>query len=139
MKLAELILFAALFAVPLLLLLRAWRRYVALDGSLGSGSLPRDIFQMRAGIALTSLTTFLWVTVIAVMVAADYSAGARSIAQNLSPGKVGLVNAGLCVGALLCSVVGLRRAHETVRLRGAIGVSCGCLMLMWLFLAANPH
>ena len=134
MKVGELLFVAALFGVPLFLLLRAWRRYVALDGSLDS-----DIFQMRVGMALTSLSTFLWVAVIAVMMVADYSAGARSMAQNLSPGKVGLVNACLCAGGFVCSVVGLRRAQVTVHLRGAIGVSSVCLMLMWLLLAANPH
>jgi len=94
---------------------------------------------MRIGLALTSLTTFMWVTVVTVMMLADYSAGAKSIAQNLSPGRLGLVNICLCFGALVCSMVGLRRANETVRLRGAIGVSSICLLLMWLFLAANPH
>jgi len=134
MKFGELVFVAALFGVPLSLLLRACLQYVELDRSVS-----KDIFQMRAGMALISLTTFMWVTVFAVMILEDYSAGARSIAQNLSPAKLGLMNVRLCIGALVCSLVGLRRAQGTVRLRGAIGVSSSCLMLIWLFLASNPH
>ena len=133
-KSTELIFAAALLGIPLWLVARAWVRYLAL-GPLSA----EELLRMRVGLALVSITTILWVAVLALMAFEDYSAGAKSIARGLSPGAVGLVNLGLCVGGLVCSFVGLRSARESVRLRIAIAASSGCLMFFWLFIAANPH
>jgi len=97
------------------------------------------LLQLRVGLALVSVSTILWFAVAALMALEDYSAGAKTIARNLSPGAVGLVNLALCVGGLVCSFFGLKSAQESVRLRIAIAAGSGCLMFFWLFIAANPH
>jgi hypothetical protein len=133
-KSTELIFVAAFLGIPLWLVARAWVRYLGL-GPLAA----EEVLQMRAGLALVSVTTILWFAVLALITLEDYSAGAKSIARNLSPGAVGLVNLALCAGGLVCSFLGRRSARESVRLRNAIALCSGCLMFLWLFIAANPH
>ena len=134
MRLGEVVLIVALFAAPLYFLLKAWGRYAALDRASGG-----DLFQMQIGLALVSLAAFLWVAVLALMFLEDYSAGARSVAQGVSPGKLALFNLLLCAAALTCALRGFRSAQETIPLRRSMGISSGCLMLGWFFLAINPH
>ena len=93
MKTGEMVFIAALFGIPLWLLVRVWARYLAVDGCASA-----KLFQMRAGLALISASTIMWVAVFVVMILQDDSAGASSIARTLSPGLVGSVNILLCIG-----------------------------------------
>jgi hypothetical protein len=134
MKFGELALVAFLFGVPLWLLFTAWRRYLAVDRSS-----VEDLFQMRTGLALITLTTSVWLAAFLLMMLEDYSAEAKSLATNVSPGKIGLINFVFCAGGLVCSGLRLRSVQQTGPLRRAIGASSGFLMLIWLILLANPH
>ena len=134
MKFGELTFLALLFGVPLWLVLMAWRRYLAVDRAS-----IEDLIQMRTGLTLISLTTSMWFAVLVLMVLEDHSTEAKSLATNLSPAMLGLINLLLCAGGLVCSGRGLRSAQQTGPLRRAMGASSGFVMLIWLFLLANPH
>jgi len=134
MKFGELAFVAFLFGVPLWLLLRAWRTYLAVSRTAVEG-----LFQMRIGLTLITLSTAMWFAVLVLMLLEDHSAEAKSLAINLSPGMLGLINLLFCAAGLVCSGRGLRFARQTGPLRRAIGLSSGCLMVIWLFLLANPH
>jgi hypothetical protein len=134
MRFGELAFVALLFGVPLWLVLTAWRRYRAVDRAS-----VEDLFQMRTGLTLISLTTSMWFAVFVLMILEDHSAEAKSLATNLSPAMLGLINLLFCAGGLACSGRGLRSAQQTGPLRRAMGASSGFLMLIWLFLLANPH
>jgi len=125
---------AFLFGVPLWLVWRAWRRYLAVNRASAA-----DLFQMRMGLTLISLSTCMWCAVLVLMILEDHSAEAKSLARNVSPAMLGLFNLLFCTGALVCAGRGLRFAQQTGALRRAIGASSGCLMLAWMALLANPH
>ena len=125
---------ALIVGVPVWLVSRAWRRYIALDHvALG------DSLQMRAALSFISVSTGMWIAVFTLMLLEDHSSGAKSIATNLSPAMFGFINLLLCVGAVVCSRFSRKPAQKSLPLRRAIGLSSGCLMLIWLFLVANPH
>lgn len=134
MSVGEVIFVAALVGIPLWLVIRAWSRYSSMKGSeIG------DRLQMQAGLTLASLSTCMWIGVLALMILEDSNAEVRSIARNISPGAIGLINLLVCSAALVCSQAGRRSAPHSARLRFAIALSSGCLMLGWVILAANPH
>ena len=81
----------------------------------------------------------MWIAVFALMVLEDHSSAAKSVATNLSPAILGFINLLLCVGAVICSLFSRKPAQKSLPLRKAIGLSSGCLILIWLFLLANPH
>jgi len=120
--------------VPIWLVARAWRRYFSL-GQVEFG----DSTQMTVALWLTSLSTVMWIFVFAVMLLEDHSGGARSLATNLSPALFGFINLLLCVGAVVCSRSSRKPDQKSLSLRTAIALSSGCLMLIWLFLLANPR
>lgn len=124
---------ALLVGIPLWLVSMAWRRYISVDHvALGESR------QMRAALLFISVSTAMWIGVFALMLLADHNSGAKSLATNLSPGIVGFINLLLCVGAVACSRF-RKPAQKSLPLRRAIGLSSGCLMLIWLFLLVNPH
>lgn len=130
----ELVVVVLLLGVPLWLILRAWRRYLAVTRTRLD-----DLFQMRMGLALITLSTGMWFAALVLMFLEDHSANAKSLAMNLSPAMLALINFLLCAIALVCCVRGLRSGRQTGPLRRAMGASSGCLMLMWFVLLANPH
>jgi len=134
MTLGELIFVAALFAVPAWLLIRGWGRYLALPAI----SRPESL-RMQAGLAFISLTTIMWFAALALMMLEDRNAAAKSFAVNVPAGAVELLNLILCIAGLICSAIGSKSQPQSARLRKAIALSSGFLMLPWLFLAANPH
>lgn len=134
MKFGELTLVAFLFGAPLWLLLRAWRTYLAINRTA-----LENLFQMKIGLTLITLSTAMWFAVLILMLFEGHSAEAKQLAINLSPGILGLINLLFCAGGLVCSGRGLRFARQTGPVRRAVALSSGCLMLIWLFLLANPH
>jgi len=134
MRFGELAFVSLLAGVPMWLVWRAWRRYLALHYAS-----VEDLFQMKMGLTLISLSTGMWLAALMLMILEDYNADAKSFAQNLSPAMLGLINLLFCAGGLVCSGHGLRSAHQTGPLRRAMGASSGCLMLIWLALLSNPH
>ena len=78
---------------------------------------------MEMGLALITLSTGMWFAVLVLMLLEDHSAEAKSLAINLSPGILGLINLLFCAGGLVCSGRGLRVARQTGPLRRAIGLS----------------
>jgi hypothetical protein len=82
MALGELTFIVFLFGVPIWLLLRAWRKYLAINYTA-----PQDLFQMGMGLTLITLSTAMWFVVLVLMLLEDHSAEAKSLAINLSPGK----------------------------------------------------
>lgn len=123
-----------LFGVPLWLILKAWRAYLAVTRTT-----VEDLLQMRMGLTLITLSTGMWFAALLFMFLEDHSAEAKSLAVSLSPAMLGLINLLLSAIALVCSARGLRSVRQTGPLRRAIGTSSGCLMLLWFFLLANPH
>lgn len=134
MKFGELAFVALLFGVPLWLVLRAWRTYLAVDRTA-----LEDLFQMRIGLTLITLSTGMWFAALGLMLLEDHSAEAKSLAINLSTAMLGLINLLLSAIGLFCSARGLKVVRQTGPLRRAMGASSGCLMLIWFFLLANPH
>ena len=94
---------------------------------------------MLAGLALISVSTVAWVAVMALMFLQDSNDLAKTIAARVSPGGVGLLNLFLCAGGIVCSRVKRRTAQPTAALRRGIAASSSVLMLLWFFLALNPH
>ena len=133
MSLGEFVFVAALAGIPILLLGWGWQRYLGIDANRAGKR------QLSIALGLISVSTCAWLAVLALMILEDYSAAARSIAPRVSPAAVGLINLGLCAGALGYSRFGRRSAPELGSLRLAIGLNGGCLMVLWLFLASNPH
>lgn len=134
MSLGELSFIAVITGVPVWLALRVWRRYITV-GYVSSGV----SWLMRTGLVLVSFSTAMWLAVVALLFLEDHSSGARSIARNLSPAVLGSLNLLLCVGAILCSWFDRTRGQRSLSLRGAIGISSGCLILLWIVVVANPH
>lgn len=134
MRFGEFGFIALLVGVPVWLVSRAWRRYISLD-HLALG----DSLQMRVALSFISVSTGMWIVVFALMLLEDHSSRAKSVATNLSPAIFGFINLLLCVGAIVCSRFSRAAAQKSLPLRRAIGLSSGCLMLIWLFLLANPH
>jgi hypothetical protein len=134
MKFGELAFVALLFGAPLWLVLTAWRWYLAVNRGA-----VENLFQMRTGLTLISLTTSMWFAVLVLMILEDHSGEAKSLATHLSPAMLGFINLLFCTGGLVCSGRGLRSAPQTRRLRRAMGASSGYLMLIWLLLLSNPH
>lgn len=93
---------------------------------------------MQIGLIFISVSAATWVAVFALMILEDYSIG-LTLAQNLSPMVVGLFNILLSIGAFACSGVWQNSGDENKRLKRAIGVASGVLILIWLFIFANPH
>jgi hypothetical protein len=120
--------------IPLGLVLWTWRRYLALDPASAE-----DLFQMRLGVGLVSISISMWLAVWLLMALGDISEAAKSIRENLSPGMLGLINLLLAMTGFACSRLGRKSTQETVPLRRAIAVSSGCVGLLWLLLASNPH
>jgi len=98
MAFGELTFVAFLFGVPIWLLLRAWRKYLAVNRTA-----PQDLFQMKMGLTLITLSTAMWFAVLVLMLLEDHSAEAKSLAINLSPGILGLINLLFCAVGLVCS------------------------------------
>lgn len=134
MKFGGLAFVVLLLGVPLWLTLKAWRRY-----STVTRTALEDLFQMRMGLTMITLSTGMWFAALVLMFLSDHIAEAKSLAINLSPAVLGLINLLLCAIGLVCSARGLRSVRETGPLRRALGASSGCLLLMWFFLLANPH
>jgi hypothetical protein len=121
-------------------------RYPAVAGGEGPATLLRarrrrvvGRSQMQVGLALTTATTAMWLAVFAIMALQGRIALAYSLARELSPGIVGLVNLCLCAGGLVCSRLRRSAAQQTVALRKAIAASSGVLMLIWMLLTLNAH
>ncbi len=124
----------ALFGVPLWLAGTAWFRYLGMERP-SVGAFP----WIRSGITLLSISTMMWVAILTLMIIENRSDEARSLAKNLSPAIVAAVNLLFCAGALICARLDRRSDHVTAILRRKIAVSSGLLMLIWLFVLANPH
>jgi hypothetical protein len=132
MGLGMLVFEVAPIVIPLALVLWAWHRYLSLKGDPVG-----ELFQMRLGLGLVSISTSMWLALWLLMF--SESEGAKSMRENLSPGMLGLINLLLAMTGFACSRLGRKSAQETAPLRRAIAVSSGCIGLLWLLLASNPH
>jgi len=94
---------------------------------------------MLVGLALISLSTVMWLAAMILMFLQEHNNLVKTIAVRVSPGGVGLINLFLCASGIVCSRLGGSSARPLVALRRDIAVGGGILMLLWLFLALNPH
>ena len=134
MNIGKLIVAVVLLAVPAWLLLRVWRKYFAL------GTTPQaELFQMKTGVTLVSLTSGAWLSLFVLMILENPENRAGWVAKNLSPSMLSLFNLLLCGGSLVCSGLGRPSLPRTRSLRKAIAACAAFLMVDWLFLLANPH
>jgi hypothetical protein len=133
-KLGQLLVVSALVGLPVWLLLRVWRRYVALRRAATPGSLQETI-----GAALLTLSASLWIAILALMILEDYAFAARALAQNLSVLKLGILNLFLCLGGFICSRLADKSPIEKLSFRRALGLASICLLLVWLLFMSNLH
>jgi hypothetical protein len=134
MRVIAAVLFAVLIlGVPVWLVARAWRTYLRLDVNCRA-----KLVRMRIGLALISVSAATWIVMFALIALAHYSVAVRFVLQNVPPMVPGLINILLCVAAFGCSEAWRNSADENRALKRAIGVSSGALILVWLFLLANP-
>jgi len=130
----EFVFVLALFGVPLWLAATAWFRYLSMERvSVGASPL------IRTGLTLISITTMMWLALLALMILEDRSNNAKSLAKNLSPAIVAWINLLFCAGALICARLDRRSAQSTAILRRNIALSSVLLMLIWLFVLSDPH
>jgi hypothetical protein len=94
---------------------------------------------MQIGLAATIATTVMWLGVFAMIALQDHNRFIYSLARQVNPGDVELIDIGLCALGLACSVLRRHKGEQTGALRKAIAVSCGLLAVAWLALALNPH
>jgi hypothetical protein len=125
---------AAVTLIPTWLVLRAWHRYSKLDKRA-----LRDLPQMRTGITFLSFSAGMWLALFVLIFAVDRGRPAGWIEQNVSPITLALINVPICAGGIACSRLGRKSAGESLSLRKAIGLTSGCLMLIWLLVLSNPH
>jgi hypothetical protein len=122
------------WCVPLGLAMRAWRVYYKLDRTS-----VKDLLLTRPGLALISVATAMWVAIWMLIVLTDYSSRARSVAEDISPLPLSLLNFCLSMGAIVCTLIGRNKDLETADLRRAITASGVCLALFWLLLPIFLH
>jgi hypothetical protein len=134
MSSGELFFLVLLCGVPLWLAARTWKRYF----DMGSAAVMERP-QMLVGLALATTSTVMWLAVFALILLQDRNGLLKTIAVNLSPAKIGLLNISLCAGGIICSRRRRSTAQQTLPLRKAIASSSGVLMLIWFVLLLNPH
>jgi hypothetical protein len=132
-KANDILFVAFLLGIPVWLVARAWRSYFGLDVNSGGKS-----FRMRAALVLLSVSLLAWIAIIILMTLEDYSIG-LTLAQNLSPMVEGFFNILLCIGAFGCSGVWRTSGGGDKKLKRAIAVASGVLIMMWLLIFLNPH
>ena len=123
----ETIVVAISVGLPLWLAVRCWKLLLAHAAFLGSGR-----YQLLLGTSLITVSTAIWMYVLALMFFQDSHAWAKAMAIQSSPWKTGVSNFMLCVLAMLCSFLGRSDFAEVARVRKAIRASSGLLMLIWL-------
>jgi uncharacterized protein YacL len=134
MNIIEAILAALFLGIPLWFVAKAWRSYLRLDVNSGGRS-----FQTRIGLALISVSAAMWIAVLVLISLQDYSRSVWFLARKVSPMVLGFINIVLCVVAFVCSETWRNSAQDNTALKRSIGISSGVLILVWLFLVANPH
>jgi hypothetical protein len=122
------------FGIPLWLAGRALLRYI----KLGRVAVP-DRMQMQIGLAAAIATTVMWLAVFAMIDLQDHNRLIYSLARQVNPGDVELINIGFCALGLACSLLRSRKGEQTGALRNAIAASCALLAFAWVALALNPH
>ena len=140
-KIDGIIIVAALLGVPAWLVLRAWRRYSALE------PVPaRELLQMRIGLILLSITLCMWFTLFLIFLCSAVFPGNSKIVVMLDPivsqvslPGIGLINLLICVGGIVCSRFRRKSAEGSLPLRKAIGLASGCMLVPWLLMMSNPH
>jgi hypothetical protein len=134
MSVGECLFLVLLCGIPLWLAVRTWKRYFDMGGT---AVVERP--QMLVGLALITASTAMWLAVFALVVLQDHNSLLKTMAVDLSPGTIGLLNISLCAGGIICSRLGRSTAQRTLAMRKAIASSSSFLMLMWFVLLLNPH
>ncbi len=129
----EYIFVGGLFVLPVLLVLRTWRRYAAAEQPIS------DPLQAKTGIALVSISVVIWIGTISLMIAANHVHRPNTFLGNLSLPAVAFVGVLLSVGGILSSRLRRNAAVNSLRVRKAIGLASGIMLLFWLFILSNPH
>jgi hypothetical protein len=124
----------SLLGIPLLVLAIAWVQYSRLDRSPA-----QNLLRIQMGLGSLSVATMLWLATFSLMIAEDYSARAKRLAQNVSPAPLALMSILLCIGAFACSRFPGTALDETVQLRRVMDFCSIFLGIVWLFLLMNPH
>jgi hypothetical protein len=132
-KANEILFVAFLLGMPVWPVARAWRSYLGLDVNSGGKS-----FRMRTALVLLSVSLLAWIATIILITLEEYSIG-LNLAQNLSPMADSFYNILLCIGAFGCSGVWRTSGDGNKKLKRAIGVASGVLIMMWLLIFLNPH
>jgi hypothetical protein len=124
--------YAGIFVViPSWLVLRAWRRYHALN------SAKTNLFLVCTALALVTLALGVLLFVVAIAVVEERR-GPFQLVQRFSLPEVGLINLLLCVGSLLISLFISRETPEFVSVRRSILGACIYLGIVWLW-AIGAH
>jgi hypothetical protein len=129
----EYIFLGGLFVLPVLLVLRTWRRYVAAEQPI-SGPL-----QAKTGIAFVSISVVIWIGTINLMIAANHVHRPNTFLDSLPVPAVAFVGVLLSVGGILSSRLRRNAAGNSLRVRKAMGLASGIMLVFWRFILSNPH
>lgn len=135
MRFGGLLFVCAVWGIPLWLVVRAWRRYLALQSARTGG-----LLQVRIGITLLSISATIWLLFYALVIVDEHSRLARSILSVAPTSSVlALINLPLCVASLIFCLRDGKTDHAVIPLRRAISYASGCLIVVWLFVLSAPH
>jgi hypothetical protein len=134
-KLTDLLFVGVFWAVPLWLVLRAWRRYFVLRSAIST-----NIFLVRAALALFSISAAAWLLVYGLVIVEDY----RKVTNSLlglfpSPLTLAVVNIPVCAISFALSIFVSTTGQNTARLRSAFMLVSGYMVLIWIFSMTSLH
>ncbi len=122
-------------AVPMWLVLRAWRRYRAVNWTTS-----KEVFLARSALALLLFSLAVMVVVGVVVLVEEHLGAIRTLEKLVpTPGKVAIINSSICVGSLLIASRMPKGSQEIVRARRSILAAGIYLTLVWLLIMTNPH
>jgi hypothetical protein len=127
---------ASIFAaVPIWLVLRAWRRYQAV-----SWTTNKEVFLGRSVLALLILSLVVIVVGGVVAVVEEHLGVMRTIDQIApAPWKIAIVNVSICAGALLIASQMPKGNRDVVRARRSMVAAGMYLAIAWLLIMSSPH
>ena len=127
---------ASIFAaVPMWLVLRAWRRYRAVNWTT-----RKELFLVRSALGLLLLSLAAMVAFGVVVLVEEHLGAIRTIEKLVpSPGKVAIFNSSICVGSLLIASRMPKGSENIVRTRRSILATGIYLTILWLLIMTNPH
>lgn len=122
------------WGVPLWLVVRCWSRYAEISDFRGA-----ERGQMLAGLILVSASTAMWIFVVALSGLQDESSLIKSVAVNVSPSPIGVLNLMLCIVAIVIAQTGKRADRQSSHLRRLLTICSGLFIPFWAVVTLAVH